>query len=478
MGKGYGGKNRSVVGREAEPSGKEAKPARLNRQEDAVQQETVENGGEITRFDERKDTLQQETTVKKKKRATLLDRQIGAVQRGTVANGGKSGRPEVPCPVFGRCGGCQMLDIPYGEQLKRKQHTAQRLLGGLCTVQPITGMADPFHYRNKVHAVFGYRRGEIISGVYQEGSHRIVPVRSCLIEDRKADEIISTVRELAQSFKIKAYDEDTGLGLLRHVLVKRGFATGEIMVVLVTASPVFPSRNHFVKALCGRHPEITTVIQNLNDRSTSMVLGEREQVLYGKGYIEDELCGCRFRISGKSFYQVNPSQAERLYVKAMELAALTGSETVVDAYCGTGTIGIIASARAGRVIGVELNRDAVRDAVANAKRNRAENVRFYANDAAAFVTGMASQGEHADVIFLDPPRSGAAEEFIRAAAALKPERVVYISCNPETLARDLKEFRQFGYRAGDAWPYDLFPQTDHLEVIVSMSRAGGKAAVR
>ena len=377
---------------------------------------------------------------------------------------------KVICPAFGKCGGCQMLDIPYDEQLKRKQHSVERLLGGACKVQPITGMEKPFHYRNKVHAVFGFRKGEIISGVYQEGSHRIVPVKSCMIEDEKADEIIGTVRELAKSFKIKTYDEDSGFGFLRHVLVKRGFATGEIMVVLVTASPVFPSRNNFVKALRERHPEITTVIQNQNDRSTSMVLGDKERVLYGKGYIEDELCGCRFRISSKSFYQVNPAQTEKLYGKAMELAGLTGQETVIDAYCGTGTIGIIAAAKAGRVIGVELNPDAVRDAAANAKRNRTENIQFYQNDATVFMTGMAAQGEHADVIFMDPPRSGSTEEFIRAAAALKPSRVVYISCNPETLARDLKVFKQFGYRAGEAWPYDLFPHTEHCECAVLVSR--------
>ena len=375
------------------------------------------------------------------------------------------------CPAFGKCGGCQMLDVPYEEQLKRKQHNAGRILGSLCRIQPITGMENPFHYRNKVHAVFGFRKGEIISGVYQEGSHRIVPVRSCMIEDEKADEIIGSVRELAKSFKIRAYDEDTGFGLLRHVLVKRGFATGEIMVVLVTASPVFPARNNFVKALRDRHPEITTIIQNQNDRATSMVLGDRERVLYGKGYIEDELCGCRFRISGKSFYQVNPVQTEKLYAKAMELAGLGGSETVIDAYCGTGTIGIIAARRLreGRVIGVEMNPDAVRDAVANAKRNRTENIQFYRNDATAFMTGMAAQGGRADVIFMDPPRSGSTEEFIRAAAALKPSRVVYISCNPETLARDLKVFKQFSYRAGEAWPYDLFPHTEHCEIAVSLS---------
>ncbi len=394
--------------------------------------------------------------------------------RPAAAPGRETRHAPAPCPAFKKCGGCQMLDLPYEEQLRRKQQNVERLLKEYCKVGPIVGMEEPFHYRNKVHAVFGFRKGEIISGVYQEGSHEIVPVKSCMIEDEKADAIIATVRELAKSFKIRTYDEDTGYGLLRHVLVKRGFATGEIMVVLVMAAPVFPSRNHFVKALRERHPEITTVIQNQNDRATSMVLGDKERVLFGKGYIEDELCGYRFRISSRSFYQVNPLQTEKLYAKAMELAGLTGQETVIDAYCGTGTIGIIASARAGRVIGVELNADAVRDAAANAKRNHVENIQFYQNDASAFMVGMAQQGERADVIFLDPPRSGSTEEFIRAAAALKPSRVMYISCNPETLARDLKVFRQFGYRADGAWPYDLFPQTEHVETVCLLSKLNVK----
>lgn len=192
-------------------------------------------------------------------------------------------------------------------------------------------MEDPFYYRNKVHAVFDRdRRGNIISGIYQENTHNVVPVEKCMIEDQKADEIIGTIRGMLKSFKIRTFDEDTGYGLLRHVLIRRGFESGEIMVVLVTASPVFPSKNNFVKALREKHPEITTIVQNINGRGTSMVLGEKEHVLYGKGYIVDTLCGCSFRISSRSFYQVNPVQTEKLYTKALELAGLTGKETVVE----------------------------------------------------------------------------------------------------------------------------------------------------
>lgn len=347
----------------------------------------------------------------------------------------------------------------------------EELLGGVCPVRPIIGMEEPYHYRNKVHAVFGLdRKNNPISGIYKEGTHRILPVDSCLIEDQKADEIIVTIRSMLRSFKIRVFDEDTGYGLLRHVLIRRGFTTGEILVVLVTASPVFPSKNNFVKALREKHPEITTIVQNINGRSTSMVLGDKEHVLYGKGYIEDVLCGLRFRISSRSFYQINSAQTEKLYAKAMELAELTGNETVLDAYCGIGTIGLIASKHAGKVIGVELNQDAVRDAVQNAKKNGITNAQFFCNDAGRFMSHMAARGESADVVFMDPPRSGSTEEFIDAVALMQPKRVVYISCGPDTLARDLKIFAKHGYRAKEAWPVDLFGWTGHVETVVLLSK--------
>lgn len=374
------------------------------------------------------------------------------------------------CPVSRKCGGCQLLDIPYSRQLRDKQKRVEELLKGFCHVYPIVGMDNLFHYRNKVHAAFGYRKGEVVSGVYQEGTHEIVPVEMCMLEDEKADQIIGTIRGMLKSFKIRTYDEETGYGFLRHVLVKRGFATGQVMVVLVTTSPIFPSKNNFVKALREKHPEITTIIQNLNDRFTSMVLGDKEKVLYGKGYIEDQLCGLTFRISSKSFYQVNPVQTEKLYARAIDAAGLTGKETVIDAYCGIGTIGIIAAQKAKTVIGVELNPDAVRDGVQNARSNKIDNIQFYNNDAGRFMTSMAQDGGHADVVFMDPPRSGSTEEFIEAVAKLAPSRVVYVSCNPETLARDLKVFEKKGFKAAGAWPYDLFPHTGHVETVVLMSR--------
>ena len=375
---------------------------------------------------------------------------------------------QIKCPKARQCGGCQLQGISYEEQLEQKQKKTEELIGPYCRVFPICGMENPYHYRNKVHAVLDHKKGKVISGIYAEGSHRVVPVDSCLIEDEKADEIIVTIRELLQSFKLPVYDEDTGRGLFRHILVRVGKASGQIMVVLVMASPIFPSKNNFIRVLRQKHPEITTIVQNINDQDTSMVLGEREKVLYGKGYITDTLCGKVFRISSRSFYQINPTQTEKLYQKAIHLASLTGKERIVDAYCGIGTIGLIASDRVKQVIGIELNEDAVRDAMKNARANNVSNVEFYCDDAGDFMREMAANGEKVDVVFMDPPRSGSDEIFLSSVVQLAPKRVVYISCNPETMARDLEYLTKHGYRAITAWPFDMFPSTAHIETICSL----------
>ena len=377
---------------------------------------------------------------------------------------------QIKCPKAKQCGGCQLQGISYEKQLEQKQKKTEELIGPYCRVFPITGMEDPFHYRNKVHAVLDHRKGKVISGIYEEGSHRVVPVDACLIEDEKADEIIVTIREMLQSFKLPVYDEDTGRGLFRHVLIRVGKTSGQIMVVLVMASPVFPSKNNFIRVLRQKHPEITTIVQNINNQDTSMVLGTREKVLFGKGYITDTLCGKTFRISSRSFYQINPVQTEKLYQKAIHLASLTGKERIVDAYCGIGTIGLIASDRVKQVIGIELNEDAIRDAMKNAKANGAENVEFYCDDAGDFMREMAAGGEKVDVVFMDPPRSGSNEVFLASVVRLAPKRVVYISCNPETMARDLSYLTEHGYRAINAWPFDMFPHTCHCETVCLLSR--------
>ena len=382
---------------------------------------------------------------------------------------GKQKKGSSICQVSEKCGGCKWIDKEYAVQLKEKEKWVKGLLEPFCKTEPIIGMEYPTHYRNKVHAVFGEdRKHNIISGIYEEGTHKIVPVDSCLIENEKADKIIVSIRELLKSFKIRPYNEDTGYGLLRHVLIRTGHATGQIMVVLVLASPIMPSKNNFVKALLKLYPEITTIVVNVNNRGTSMVLGDKEQVIYGKGYIEDVLCGKTFRISPKSFYQVNPVQTEKLYGKALEFADLQGNETVLDAYCGTGTIGIIAGDKAGKVIGVELNGDAVKDAKENAKRNNVKNIQFYQNDAGKFLVEMAEQGAKVDVVLMDPPRSGSDEAFLGSVVQMKPKKVVYISCNPETMARDLKYLTKQGYKVKRAVGCDMFPFTSHVETVVLM----------
>lgn len=378
-----------------------------------------------------------------------------------------------PCPVRKKCGGCQLQNLSYGEQLRLKQSRVVRLLKKFAHVEPIIGMDNPYHYRNKVQAAFYTdRRGKIISGVYQSGTHHVVGIDSCLIEDETADKIIVAVRKLLPSFRMTTYNEDTRAGFLRHVLVKRGFSTGEVMLVLVTATPVFPSKNNFVKAIRSQFPEITTVIQNINPYATNLVLGDRQNVLYGKGYIEDILCGCRFRISPKSFYQINPVQTEVLYGKAIEFANLRGSETVLDTYCGIGTIGIIAAKRgAGRVIGVELNGDAVKDAIVNAKANGLSNIRFFKGDAGEFMREVSEEDERPDVVFMDPPRAGSTELFLDSLIKMSPKTVVYVSCNPETLARDLEYLTaNSGYRVRKIQPVDMFPHTQHVECVVLLTK--------
>lgn len=378
---------------------------------------------------------------------------------------------KLACPVCKKCGGCQLSNMTYTEQLSFKQAKTIRLLGKLHRVSRITPSPRRFHYRNKVQAAFGRTHGGgIISGVYQSSTHHIVKTDSCRIEDKLADDVIVSVRRLVKSFGLTVYDERTGRGFLRHVLVKHAFATGEVMVVLVTGTQVFPSKNAFCAELREMFPEITTILLNVNDRHTSLVLGEKETVLYGPGYITDVLCGLRFRISSKSFYQINRDCAELMFTQALESAGLTGREVVIDAYSGVGTIGLIAAGKVKHVISVELNRDAVKDARVNAKLNDITNVDFYCADASDFLAEMAAENETADLVIMDPPRAGSTVKFMKSVVKLGPSKVLYISCNPETLARDLSFFVKNNYKINMIRPYDMFPFTEHVETTVLLSR--------
>ena len=376
------------------------------------------------------------------------------------------------CKQFKKCGACRFQLDEYESQLAYKQNTLRNLLSPFGRVEKIIPMEKPFNYRNKIQCAFyfDYKAQKCTSGVYQSNSKRIIPIDFCALDDKIADEIILSIRKLADTFKMKPYDIRNKSGFLRHVLIRKGFSTGEIMVVIVSASPVFPSKNNFVKALLKEHPEITTIVHNVNDSETNLALGEKSHVLYGKGYIEDILCSCRFRISPASFYQVNPVQTEILYNTAIDFAGLKGNEAVFDAYCGTGTIGIIASKKAKQVLGVEINSEAIRDAIINAKKNNAQNIYFIEADATELMADLAKEKEHFDVVFMDPPRAGASREFLLSLLKLSPEKIVYISCNPKTLARDLKTLTQKDYRVLKIQGVDMFPFTEHVECITLLTR--------
>ena len=414
---------------------------------------------------------ERQKTTKATKVAKKATKTTSAAKATKAAKATTPTKPQSRCPYFKKCGACQMIDMPYNKQLKKKHARVQELLEPYTRVESFMGMDHTEHYRCKVHAVFTHdKKGNPLSGIYKEGTHEVVPIETCLLEDQKADAIIASIRGLLKSFKIKTYDEDNGYGLLRHVLIRIGKNTGEIMVVLVTVSPIFPSKNNFVKALLKEHPEITTIVLNVNDKQTSMILGDKEKPMYGPGFIYDICCGMKFKISPKSFYQVNPVQTEVLYNTALDMADLKGDEIALDCYSGVGTIGLIASSRVKEVISVELNKDAVKDAILNSKINNVKNITFYQNDATVFMQQMAESGDKVDLVFMDPPRSGSTPEFISAVERLSPEKVVYISCSPDSLANDLKLFTKKGYEVKRAVPVDMFPFTRGSEVVCLLTK--------
>ena len=362
------------------------------------------------------------------------------------------------------------MNLAYPEQLKKKQSITKKHLSTFGKPRPILGMADPNHYRNKVIATFAASGDGLISGIYREGTHRVIPVDACMLHALGTDGVLRAVRETAMECGLEAYDEDRHMGFLRHALVRRGHYTGQILVVLVTARASFPGKENFLSKLLEKQPGITSVVQNINQRSTSAVLGFVEHVLYGPGYIEDTLCGLRFFISPRSFYQVNTVQTEVLYREAVRMAELDSRETVIDAYCGIGTLTLAAASSARQVIGIEINPVAVNDAIRNAGINAIQNVSFIKGDAGRVMVKMAEEGKTADVVFMDPPRAGSSEEFLSALIRLSPKRVVYISCNVETQARDLKYLHERGYKVRAIQPVDLFPHTEHVECVVLLSK--------
>lgn len=378
-------------------------------------------------------------------------------------------RIEPRCPVSFSCGGCCFQSLAYPAQLLYKSKKVKeqfRKIGGLdVEVRPTLGMDDPYNYRNKIQMPFSLdNKGNVVSGFFKEGTHKVIPVESCSIEDKRSEKILASIRHLCASMRIFPYDEDTGRGILRHVLIKTSFHHEEIMVVIVTAVDSFPSRNNFVKQLLKENPEISTIVQNINQRKTNVILGDVTKNLYGKGYIRDSLLGVEFSISAKSFYQTNPIMTEVLYTEAIKAAMITKDDVVFDAYSGIGTIGLIAASKAKEVISVEIVKEAVRDAQSNAKRNGITNFTSILGDAGEVARAMARDKKNISVLFMDPPRKGSDENFLNAVKTLKPSRIVYVSCDPSTLARDCK-YLSDQYVINSVQPVDLFPQTYHVETV-------------
>ncbi len=375
------------------------------------------------------------------------------------------------CAAFGRCGGCVFRHVTYEAELQYKwQRVADALarIGGLSlTPEPIVGAADSDHYRNKAQYPVAPGEHRLLVGFYAARSHRLVEQRDCRLQPPVFRAILDIVMRWAKKAGVTAYDEQTKTGLLRHIYIRQAEATGQLMVCLVCTSGKLPQTGALTAAL--REVEgVSSIVVNLNRADTNVILGDSEFLLWGEPYIVDELCGLRFRLSPRSFYQVNRRQAERLYRLAAEAAALTGGETLLDLYCGTGTIGLTMAAQAKTLIGVEVVEQAVADARRNAEENGIANARFLCADAGEAAVQLRREGVRPDVVILDPPRKGCSPEVIETVAEMAPARVVYVSCDPATLARDLKKFAERGYEAVHAVPVDMFPRTAHVETVCSV----------
>lgn len=379
------------------------------------------------------------------------------------------------CPLYGKCGGCDYVNESYQAELAAKEETVRKYCSRFGRVSEIIPAVSLTHFRTKVQAVCGLDRdGRFVTGQYRRGSHKLVSVRSCALEDGKATAVLQTVRQAAGRFGLSPYDEDRKTGDLRHILIRVSRKTGEALVALVTAKREFPHKADLVSLIHQKNSFVTSVVQIINSRDTSMVAQEEDEeiLLYGRGYITEEICGLDFTVSAKSFFQTNPEQTEVLYRTAMKLARLREGDRVLDAYSGTGTIAIMAATYGvGSVTGVESNPRAVMDAEKNAENNGIENAVFINDDASKYLKEARKRGEKYDVIFLDPPRAGSTEEFLAAAAKMDAEGIVYISCNPETLGRDLRYLTRFTpYRVLEIQPVDMFPGSNHIETAVLMSR--------
>ncbi|MFD1927760.1 23S rRNA (uracil(1939)-C(5))-methyltransferase RlmD [Sporosarcina siberiensis] len=384
-------------------------------------------------------------------------------------------RVEPPCHVFSECGGCQMQHLSYEGQLVQKRKTVRDVIDRVgklphVPVHPVKGMKDPWRYRNKSQIPFAEQDGKVVSGFYRTRTHHIVDTDVCLIQSNEADDLMTALKMELHNMGVDAYDERTNLGMLRHLIVRKGRATGEIMVILVTRKKKFTQQDAVIELIKRVVPEVTSIMQNVNSEKTNVIFGDYTVPLYGKSFIVDSIGDINFEISARSFYQINPEQTEVLYGQALEYAQLTGNESVIDAYCGIGTISLFLAQKAKEVYGVEIVPEAIADAKRNAELNNIDNAFFEAGPAEVVIPNWYAEGKRFDVLVVDPPRKGCDEELLNTILEYKPKRVVYVSCNPGTLARDLRILEDGGYRTQEIQPVDMFPHSSHVECVALLER--------
>ncbi|MBC2321305.1 23S rRNA (uracil(1939)-C(5))-methyltransferase RlmD [Listeria booriae] len=379
-----------------------------------------------------------------------------------------------PCLVYSQCGGCQLQHLSYDGQLRMKQKQVAQVMKRIgkqdVEVLPTLGMENPWNYRNKAQVPVGFVNGRLVAGFYQQRSHQIIDMNTCLIQQEENNEVIQTARAIFAKYYVEPYDETTRKGVLRHLMTRFATTTGELMLVIVTTKLNFPNKAEILAELQQSIPELTSLVQNVNTANTNVIFGEQTVVLAGREYIMDTIHGISFAISARSFYQVNPEQTEILYAEALKLAGLTGEETVIDAYCGIGSISLCLAKEAKHVYGVEIVPQAIEDARANAKLNKMDNVTFAVGKAEEVIPDWFKQGIKADVLVVDPPRKGCDDALLQTILKMKPKRVVYVSCNPATLARDMLVLTEGGYEAKMVQPVDMFPQTTHVECVTVLER--------
>ncbi|MGA9290800.1 MAG: 23S rRNA (uracil(1939)-C(5))-methyltransferase RlmD [Anaerobacillus sp.] len=395
--------------------------------------------------------------------AKLLDVKVESEDRNTP-----------PCPIFYQCGGCQTQHITYDSQLRFKHKQVQDVMERIAKidvpVHPVLGMEDPWRYRNKAQVPVGEQNGKIVAGFYQQRSHQIIDMDQCLIQEQENDEVLRVVKGIAEKYGIRAYDERSHRGTLRHVVAKYGKQTDDIMVVIVTKNKDLPNRKNIIKEITEQIPKVKSIVQNVNPKRTNVIFGDETRVLWGSPYIYDTIGDIKFAISARSFYQVNPDQTKVLYDQALEYAGLTGNETVIDAYCGIGTISLFLAQKAKQVYGVEIVPEAIDDAKRNAELNGITNAEFAVGEAENVIPAWKEQGIKPDVIVVDPPRKGCDEALLQTIIDMKPEKVVYVSCNPATLARDLRILEDGGFETKEVQPVDMFPHTTHVECVTWLEK--------